>query len=335
MKTWMQDVLTSLENAEKAALVFMASIQGSSPREAGAYMVVTPMGVQGTIGGGTLEYRAIDVARAGLNTDNTPLPTAESYALGPSMGQCCGGHVWLVTAVFAQADRTALQNLQDQLTSENCVLTWHLDKGLAQTLTGVSGAHLSPGTCVFDQDILKVTWHLGHDHIPVMLFGAGHVGRAIATALSPLPFDLMWIDSRRDEFPPHVPDHIRVMPSLSPAEEVTPKTAQNWMLVLTHSHTLDQEICRRALSYGPPPYLGLIGSKTKKATFLSRLRTEGVPEQRLSRLTCPIGLPGLKDKRPQAIAASVAADLMIRKETAQEMAQKMTTTQLPTEDFAR
>jgi xanthine dehydrogenase accessory factor len=148
-----------------------------------------------------------------------------------------------------------------------------------------------------------------HDHL--YLFGAGHVGRAVARAIEPLPFRITWIDSRADAFPDGLPPHIVTMPSSAPPAEVDGAPTGAFYLVMTHSHPLDLDICARVLERGDFAYLGLIGSDTKRARFASRLRAIGVPAPTLARLTCPIGIPGIDGKEPATIAASVAAQLLI------------------------
>jgi len=133
------------------------------------------------------------------------------------------------------------------------------------------------------------------------------VGAAIARALAPLPFRVDWYDSRPEA-------------AAQAGARLAPPEALRWIaaepapftLVLTHDHALDFALVLATLSGGGVGYLGLIGSRTKRARFARRLRDEGVPEDALARLVCPIGLPGLAGKAPEIIAASVAADLLIR-----------------------
>ena len=150
----------------------------------------------------------------------------------------------------------------------------------------------------------------------LFLFGAGHVGRAVIRAVAPLDFAITWIDGRSDAFPPDVAAGIRkwslAMPELA-VEEAAPDA---WFLVMTHSHPLDEAICEAVLKRDDFAYLGLIGSGTKAARFRKSLERSGIPKKRLGRLTCPIGLPGLEGKDPATIAASVAADLLMRRQQA-------------------
>ena len=146
------------------------------------------------------------------------------------------------------------------------------------------------------------------------LFGAGHVGRRVAPALAPLGFAMTWVDGRAAQFPEPplegVPQLALAMPELA-VDEAPPDTV---FLVMTHSHPLDEAICEAILRRGDFAYLGLIGSATKRARFMKRLGEAGIPAEDLKRLVCPIGLPAIESKEPAAIAASVAADLLMRRE---------------------
>ena len=145
----------------------------------------------------------------------------------------------------------------------------------------------------------------------LVLFGAGHVGQAIARAFAPLPFALDWHDSREEAAGPGVAvqDEARLVEIAGAIAEA------DYVLILTHNHDLDYQLTRAALTVGAFRYCGLIGSDTKRARFLRRLREDGVSEAAITRLTCPIGLPGLKSKAPEVIAVAVAAQLLQMIET--------------------
>jgi xanthine dehydrogenase accessory factor len=146
------------------------------------------------------------------------------------------------------------------------------------------------------------------------LFGAGHVGRAVARAVAPLGFALTWIDARAGQLPDPPLDGARQLALALPELAVDEAPPDTVFLVMTHSHPLDEAICEAILRRGDFAYLGLIGSDTKRARFVSRLRAAGIPPAALERLVCPIGIPGIESKEPAAIAAAVAADLLIRRE---------------------
>jgi xanthine dehydrogenase accessory factor len=146
--------------------------------------------------------------------------------------------------------------------------------------------------------------------MPVLLFGAGHVGRALVLALAPLPFDLHWIDPRRNEFPAVFPSNVTPVSPDDPVFEIAHAPHDAAILVLTHSHALDLALCDAAMRRPDFPLIGVIGSQTKRARFVSQLRQMGHDDKTLARLTCPIGLPELGSKAPAVIAAGVAVQLL-------------------------
>jgi xanthine dehydrogenase accessory protein XdhC len=144
---------------------------------------------------------------------------------------------------------------------------------------------------------------------PVLLFGAGHVGKALAVALAPLPLRVRWIDGRPGAFPKQIPDGIEAVLTERALAEVEAAPAGAAFVVMSHSHALDSMICAAALQRGDFTYLGLIGSRTKRAQFERGFRETGIAQEQIDRLVCPIG-GRLKDKRPPVIAALVAAELI-------------------------
>lgn len=283
------DLIAAIEAGGRAVLVLVAEARGSVPREAGAAMVVTAERSLGTIGGGTVEHRAIEEARrliadAGPLADTSPkdgtLPPANrlvlDFPLGPALDQCCGGHMRIAFAAFGVADLPRLRK------------------------TGKTLNLWPDGPAFCDPPSER----------SVLIYGAGHVGAALVHALAPLPFQVRWIDARLDAFPASPPNSVETVATPLPEAEAKAASPDALHVVLTHSHALDMEIVTAVMERGDFAYLGLIGSATKRALFQRRLRERGIPGPMLARLVCPIGLPGLKDKRPAVIAASVAAELL-------------------------
>jgi xanthine dehydrogenase accessory factor len=251
-----------------AAVAELTAVRGSSPREAGAFMVVSPDAQIGTIGGGALEYMVIDrarqVLRNGEHEDSLDIP------LGPEIGQCCGGRVDVslkrVTPAIAKA------------------LTWRLEAELA-------------------------------GRPPVYLFGSGHVGHALARALAALPLKVHVVDTRPDELV-DLPDSVETHAVALPEAMVRSAPEGSSFVILTHDHALDFLIAAEALQRSDAPYVGMVGSRTKKARFRSWYLSEDYPAAALERLVLPIGgkaFPeGLGDKRPEVIAALAAAEIMVQ-----------------------
>jgi xanthine dehydrogenase accessory factor len=262
------DTLTNWLAAEPAVLVSVRATQGSVPREAGTWMAVFADRVLGTVGGGHLEFEAIALARAALQ--GAPLDAQRRFALGPSLGQCCGGVMHLG---FERVEPTGATALRDRLQAE-----------------------------------------LDARRMPVALFGGGHVGRAIVRALEPLPVRVHWIDSRDEVFPDALAPHVLAEHSAPVQDAVRDIAAGSRVLIMSFSHAEDLEIvaaCLKRLNERDDlPFIGLIGSKSKWATFRHRLEARGFSEQQIARITCPIGVPGVVGKEPATIAAAVAAQLM-------------------------
>lgn len=277
--------------------VVIAALKGSSPREVGAAMLVWPEGQSGTIGGGTLEYQAAQAARA----QTTPLRLTQ-HALGPDLGQCCGGAVTLLSEVY---DAEALERLDDTVIARPTA-GGEMPLSVKRLMAKARGQGVVPASQLIDG------WMIEPVHKPareLWIWGAGHVGRALVDVLSPLPdLAITWVDTGPERFPASVPDAVTVLPAAKPAELVrhAPRDAEH--LVLTYSHNLDLELCNRLLSHDFN-FAGLIGSATKWARFRSRLAALGHSPERIGQITCPIGDPAL-GKHPQMIAIGVAADVL-------------------------
>ena len=293
-------------------LVHVVALKGSGPREVGAQMLVTETGLSGTIGGGELERSAILKARELLESGRAGLIR---YALGPELNQCCGGSVTLAFEPFAPADRAWAKKLAAASEEPEPVFrtlrieaAGMLRRGRAESGQGADF------TAIFTGDAVEFRERLNPPAPALWLFGAGHVGRAVAYAVAPLGFAITWIDGRAGYFPEPAPAGVKALELAMPELAVDEAPPGTTFLVMTHSHPLDEAVCEAVLRRDDFAYLGLIGSATKRARFVKRLREAGIPPSQLDRLTCPIGLPGTRSKEPAAIAASVAADLLIRRE---------------------
>jgi len=150
---------------------------------------------------------------------------------------------------------------------------------------------------------------------PVWLFGAGHVGRALVLALAPLPFAVTWCDSREGAYPAHIPANVTPLRHDAPDVLVAQIPAGAFVLVMSHSHPIDLAVTAAALARDDLPFVGLIGSKTKRARFEKRYRELGIANERIAQLSCPIGIAGITDKDPAIIAAATAAQLLALRET--------------------
>ncbi len=299
MKVWRQ-LADFVGRHEAAALITVHEVKGSAPREVGARMVVRPDGAfHGTIGGGQLEFRMLDIAREMLSHGRQPARIVDQ-ALGPDLGQCCGGRVKILIETCDRRDLDEIETLAAAEAEGAFEVECRLDQG--RVVRDMSSA-------VGDDKGTQWRETYGEARTPVVLFGAGHVGRALVLALAPLPFSVRWLDDREDAFPAHIPSNAAAIRMQDPAAEIARAAPESLILVMTHDHPLDMAITGAALSRGFP-YVGLIGSATKRARFEKRFRELGLSEARIRALVCPIGLPGIVGKEPAIIAASVAAQLL-------------------------
>ena len=262
-----------LKLAQKPAIwVTVLQAQGSVPRGAGTVMAVFADDFLGTIGGGHLEFEALAQARQYLmDPAHLPaLPFEKRIALGPSLGQCCGGALVLKLEHVTVADGARLQAILAAEASRRF-----------QSLA---------------------------------LFGGGHVGQALVKVLAPLPFHVRWIDSRDEIFPSDVAPQV-VCEHSNPVHAAVPDLApHSRVLIMSFSHAEDLDVVAACLlrqrQKKDLPYIGLIGSATKWASFKRRLAERGFSEEECQQVTCPIGVPGIQGKEPEVIAVAVAAQLL-------------------------
>ena len=291
------------------ALVTVAAVRGSAPREAGARMVIGPDGgFRGTVGGGELEWIAIATARDALAKD-APAATVSRFALGPDLGQCCGGSVRILSEVLGRDRLDEVRSLAAREAAGPFRTRGRL--GPRAVERAIDDTLAPDGPAVEIEGDLVVERFRDPRH-PVWLFGAGHVGRALMLALAPLPFDLTWIDEREGIFPAALPANVRPVRSAAAPAEIARAPSNACIVVMTHNHPLDLAIVHAALAAARFDYVGLIGSASKRARFTRRLREGGIPEARVAQLVCPIGMPSIRSKQPAAIATGIAAQLLER-----------------------
>ncbi|MBF9049092.1 xanthine dehydrogenase accessory protein XdhC [Roseobacter sp. HKCCD9010] len=290
--------LAGLERAVAAhgpvCRVVIVDIKGSTPRDVGTAMLVWPGGQSGTIGGGRLEYDAAAMARKNLDRE---IPhSAKTFALGPALGQCCGG------AVTLSFERFLPDQLPQDFPHAHPVMA---HPGRPEAVDRAIAAGVEAPLHIADWFIEP----LAQPQQSLWLYGAGHVGRALANIMAPLPdFALTWIDTGPERFPDPLPDGVTALPAAKPELVVRHAPAEAHHLIMTYAHEMDFALCHAVLSQ-PFQSCGFIGSATKKARFRSRLSDLGHSDAQISRIACPIGDPNL-GKHPQAIAVGVAAELL-------------------------
>jgi xanthine dehydrogenase accessory factor len=340
MNDWIAQLREVLSEESQAMVVTVAATRGSVPREAGTRMIVGARSLHGTIGGGHLEFDAIRVARGALDANESGGNWLLRFPLAARLGQCCGGVATLlfqrVSAVAGwpaelmrrrdAGDAVALVVGVGTGSREPVIVTPHASQdgtGLPGTVQDAvrqllqAGAGRVPATLLLPDG--ECAWYLERilrNDFNVVVFGNGHVGRALIKVLATLPCTVTWVDQREHDFPSTVPDNTTVIATDAPQDEAEDAAPGTWFLVMTHSHALDFELTARILARGDFAYFGLIGSASKRAQFEKRLAARGTGKDTLQRITCPIGIDAIRSKEPGAIAIAVAAEILQGRERA-------------------
>ncbi len=320
MRDWLKALAAQLRQGEAVVRIVVAAVRGSAPREAGASMLVggADSRLYGTIGGGHLEWKAIAIARQ--MQAQVSSSRLDRYTLGATLGQCCGGAVELWFERYDFCDLAFIEEALAQRGSGPTTLTTLITSSGETALTtprrclqlGVAEATARFSLHREDDRTVCVVERIDPEGLPLWLFGAGHVGTALVRVLSGLPLRITWVDSREEQFEAlgnTLPENVTPLLSDDPAEEVAYAPSGSHFLVLTHSHDLDDVICRAIMQRDDVHWAGLIGSHTKAASFAGRWERYGYTRAEISRITCPIGIPGIASKEPAAIAIAVAAQL--------------------------
>jgi xanthine dehydrogenase accessory factor len=321
--SWLPLIIERLARVPAVVRVVVAQVQGSTPREPGAYMLIDAAEQTGTVGGGRLEWEAVEAAREMLR-QGTRAARLMDRVLGVDLGQCCGGVVAMWLECYPQASLSQLRTLNERPIAGPLVLaTAASADGVRQNLSsGMVSDAITAGLLALPRHqatptVLRsrsgeITFleRLDEEYPAVWLYGAGHVGQALAGMLVQLPLRLFWQDSRPGQLPACAAGYSRSVPEAELVKTVADAAPGTYFLVMTHDHGLDYELCRKVLLRDDRAWLGLIGSQSKGARFRSRLRRDGFSHQTIERLVCPIGVAGVKSKWPAAIAVAIAAQLM-------------------------
>lgn len=342
MKTWLATLPQWLQQGSDCVLVTVLHVLGSTPREAGASMllrVAHPLNTSldkpsdqffptqqpeqiDTIGGGHLEWQACQIAHEMLKNPNDVSIRVERFNLGARLGQCCGGMALVVfekiaatqasiwqQRIAAMTTQASSQYLKRVLTADASESIWsledlHSQSSVSETasLTGNIKTDKTDGW-VFQQTLLN------HQFV-VVIFGAGHVGNAVVQALLPLEAKIIWVDVRDHIFPEICHSNLSSISTDTPEYEIAHAPANSYFLIMTHNHALDLALCQQLFKRSDYAYFGLIGSRSKRAVFERRLLERGVQHEQLEQLICPIGVQGISSKEPAAIAVSVVAQLL-------------------------
>lgn len=309
----------AVQRHTRVVRVVVAQTRGSVPREVGAAMLIWDNGQSGTIGGGALEFEAAQAARA-----QTISRRMTVHALGPDLGQCCGGSVSLLSEVYTGStmptgDHTIIMRpVTDDLADNDPIPT----RPVQHLIQSTRNNHSPLQAQLKDGWMIEPVKHLAH---PLWIWGAGHVGQALINILAPLPqFDLTWVDTAPERFPLQPPAQVNILPvpGLASAVQYAPKNTAH--IIVTYSHQLDFALCDNLLRH-EFQFAGVIGSQTKWTRFRKRLASLGHTDVQINRINCPIGQKNL-GKHPQAIAVGVACQLLLCRAPAQTNYDLMTAT---------
>ncbi len=297
---WMRAAGDAVEAGDPAVLVFILRAMGSTPRETDAWMLIGRAFDVGTIGGGNLEHQVMLHARRMLDRESRGRRT-ESLLLGPDLEQCCGG---AIEVLYQPVGRAAKSWLQAAPRSEHSHLAFSLIDLEAPPTTENSDCG-SAIVLTSDRD-RRLLVPLSEHPDRVIIYGAGHVGLECARLMARLPFAVTLIDPRPERRAMAADlDNVAVRDLAEGDDE-----RDAFVLVMSHDHQLDFEICARLLRANRFRFLGLIGSKSKAARFRKRLRAAGIPAAALDRLTSPIGLASITGKEPAVIAIAATAQIL-------------------------
>jgi xanthine dehydrogenase accessory factor len=340
MSPWLQNLLDLLSAGTPVVRMAVADVRGSAPREPGASLLywrdaAGALHSSGSVGGGNLEMRAMEIAQYLLQTTaqsdggrqgSSRGRRVEPFTLGASLGQCCGGVVEMYWERFDVPEQAcALARVAATCATRQILRYCALDgsdrewlvtpeelacEGLpAPRFSGRAGLeHVGP--------VRYFVERLDDDTRSLWIYGAGHVGRALVHVLADLPFCVTWVDGREEMLAQAYADlpgsrRNGISPiAEEPHEACLEAPALAWHLVITHNHDEDLRTCEALLARGQFGFLGMIGSHTKSARFRRRLLDKGFGDETVARLQCPIGVDGIHDKRPAAIAIAVAGQLL-------------------------
>ena len=348
MNSWLKPVKTASALNNGFVLLTIISTKGSTPCSNGDKIVFSGAeSVFGSIGGGNLEFKALSFAEEllSLNSNGTYL---KKYPLGASLGQCCGGYVNVMFESFIEADATnswikivsnLIQDNEDfivativdsnseiEFSSKKFVyldgnLSPNIDDKKISSLITKSAKDLlllsdSPTIVQFENQsgaLTEVCFEklLTSEFQPVVVFGAGHISRALMPILINLPIKIYWVDDRAEQFDKYQGETSQINIICDDFVQSIPDLPNNsYCLVISYSHQIDFEICEKMIIQNNFSYLGMIGSEIKGKKFRERFQQKKYPEEVINKFICPIGDKQKFLKSPAAIAVTIAMDLI-------------------------
>ena len=336
-----QSICPLLERGCDLVLATVISKSGSAPCLAGSKMIVHGDGSSiGTIGGGVLEAegqkRAAEIFRTRISQHFIFDLSGRDAA---SMSMICGGRVEVLVE-FIEANPANLQvfrNLNSALQKgEKCFLVSDLgviDEGIGRIgrcLVGAKG--LTAGSFSYGDEALATLVERAQNAVyPILtaldnrrflvercftpsrvyLFGAGHISQGVADLVRKVDFEAAVLDDRaefanRERFP--TAEEVRVIDSFDDCLSGIDLDADSYVVVVTRGHTHDRVVLEQVL-HTKAGYIGMLGSKKKIVDIRKALLEEGIKEDDLARIHCPIGLK-ISAESISEIAVSIVAELI-------------------------
>jgi xanthine dehydrogenase accessory factor len=338
IETLFKAVLEKIDSGEDTVLATIVADTGSSPRSAGAHILIDKNGrVCGTIGGGTLEYKSIQLARSLLEQRQSRRKTYRLYRNDEEeLGMLCGGNVDVFFQFIEGGDEKTAAVLGECISrlekDEDLWLFIDLTSPTDWTMALYSGGSLFPGEMKLGEDDIRdlarnkeVLVRKGDRRIygepvnfagKVFIFGGGHVAQALVPVLNSVGFRCVVFDNReefvsRELFPNALDlitgDYDHIEEKL--IEKNLTVSSRDYIVIVTHAY--DLAVLRQIIGRNCA-YIGVIGSKTKAAALRQQLLQEGVSEETLGKINTPIGLK-IKSETPEEIAISIAGEMILRR----------------------
>lgn len=304
---WVDAALGYIARGERAVLALVTEHRGSTPRDTGSWMLISPDQALATLGGGELERTALEAGRAMLSGEGTWQRSIMRCVLGPDLRQCCGGTVELLLEPLAADAHGWLKTTQRAAEASNSGLVLFDKADPAKAPRVIAG----PSTAQENSADLHLQ-SLADPRSDLALFGAGHVGRALCAMAVQLPLRVSVYDSRSEQCALIIPAaNITVVHVPDPADAAGVLATDSAVLIMTHSHALDYALCRAVLCRGPRHgYVGLIGSHSKAQRFRRALKKDGLAPAAIAHLTSPIGRQGPAGKEPGVIALNALVEIL-------------------------
>ena len=316
MNTIFAKILYELEKDHDLMLVTIIGEAGSAPRGTGSQMLVNMDGrLLGTIGGGAVEHQAESLALELLAEKKSRV---HDYVLrknskGEDIGMVCGGDVtvWFQYIDHTDSRWTALAGaVCDRIAARMPGwLVQHLDGSLPVLLDGTGegeGIFCIPG-CKRTENAFSMPLPIGERAV---LFGGGHITRALAPLLVGVGFRVTVMDNRPEYTDPAdfpgvervvCGDYLRIADYMD-------LTGEDYAVIMTNGHAHDFDVEAQILR-GEIAYVGVIGSRKKTAVVNARLREAGIPEEAIASVHTPIGM-SIKAVTPAEIAISIAGEMI-------------------------